>query len=213
MTPEYILRKSLCRETHCGSNDPQVNLRMAASEIENLQFAGSYAEPGYTQPTKGILFANWNYFPRGIDQILENYGFAIEWQDEWSTCGECGRAVRQSADCYSWQPSFAIVNECELLCIDCLSKDAESYLQELEDNPRTALNLPSINPADYGYRMLQDNFENGLHPGQTDDPKKIFDELTTAGHSRILFQIDSVGQFDAQFSVWEHVPEETDDEL
>jgi len=204
MTPEYILRKSLCRKPHCGSDDPQVNVRRATSELENLGFAPSYAEPGYTQPERGILFGNWNYFPSAVTSLLEQYGYAIEWSDEWSTCEGCGKAVRTTADSYAWQPSYVILHECEIVCVDCLNGDAGEYLESLEDTPTHALNLPSIDPAQYGYELLQDNFENGFHPGQTDDPKKIYAKLTAEGHSHILFSVDSVGQFDIRFSVWEH---------
>lgn len=201
MTPEYILRKSLCRSAHCSNAD----IKTRAQQIEYMTFAPAYAEPGYSQPAKGILFSRWNYFCRGVDRLLEQYGYAIEWEDEWSTCQECGRAVRTQPDSYGWQPSYAIFNECELLCVDCLKVDAESYLESLEDNPRTALNLPCIDPAKFGYRMLQGEFESGFHPGQTDDPKKIYAELAKSGHKRILFRIDSVGQFDMRFSVWEKI--------
>jgi hypothetical protein len=88
-----------------------------------MGFAKEYAEPGYSQPDKAILFANWNYFPRGIDTILENYGFAIEWSDEWSTCEDCGKAVRTNPDCWDWKPSFALVGDCTLLCLDCKAKN------------------------------------------------------------------------------------------
>jgi hypothetical protein len=97
------------------------------------------------------------------------------------------------------------LHECELVCIECLNGDAGEYLESLEDNPSTALNLPSINPADYGYTLVQDGYESGFHPGQNADPKSIHAELTAAGHSRILFVVDDVTQFDIRFQAWEHV--------
>jgi len=208
MTPEYILSKSLCRKPHCGSDDLQVNARRAQSEIECMNFAPAYAESEYTQPERGILFANWNYFPSEVTSLLEKYGYAIEWSDDWSTCGECGKAVRTSADSYSWQPSYVILHECEIVCVDCLNGDSGEYLESLEDKPSIALNIPNINPADYGYALVKDGFENGFHPGQNDDPKRIYAELTAAGHKRILFVIDSVGQFDISFQAWEHIESE-----
>ena len=121
MTPEYILSKSLCRPAHCGEYTPEAR----QSEIENIGFASEYAEPGYTNPAKGILFADWNLFPRDIDRLLEFYGYEIGWSDEWSTCDNCGRAVRTSADCYSWSPSYTC-QDGEITCTDCLVGDAES---------------------------------------------------------------------------------------
>lgn len=133
MTPQYIMRKSLCRPAHCfssfvpnkgyvgDSTHPgyaEARNRAAISEIENLGFANEYAEPGYDDPPKGILMTNWNVFPRGLDDILERYGFAIEWSDEWTTCSECGKAVRISPDGWSWKPSY-VEYETELLCLEC----------------------------------------------------------------------------------------------
>lgn len=92
--------------------------RDAQSEIDNMGYASEYAEPGYEQPKKGILFANWNRLPRGLDDILEKAGYAIEWSDEWFTC-DCGKAVRTSADSYCWTPSYKETKHGEILCKDC----------------------------------------------------------------------------------------------
>jgi hypothetical protein len=138
-----------------------------------------------------------------VFRLLENYGYQLEWSDEWSTCQECGKAVRMQPDCYGWQPSYFIMN-CELFCKDCCPM--EEYLESLEDNPRTALN-DHVNPEDYGYVKLEGDFENGFHPGQNANPKEIFARLKAAGHKRLLFNIDGVGQFDISFSIWKKVEE------
>jgi len=202
MTPEYILRKSLNLKPHCS----ELPAEQRAHYIENTGYSAEYAEPGYDTPKRGILFNNWNFFPSRVTDLLEKYGFAIEWEDEWSTCQDCGKAVRTSPDSYGWQPSYFILNECELFCRDCAPMD--EYLESLEDNPRRALN-DHINPANYGYIKLEGEFENGFHPGQNDNPKDIYARLHAQGHKRLLFNIDSVGQFDMQFSIWKK-DEETD---
>jgi hypothetical protein len=79
-------------------------------------------------------------------------------------------------------------------------------IEGLEDNPRKALN-DHISPADYGYRKLEGDFENGFHPGQNDNPTEIYKRLHAQGKKRLLFSIDSVGQFDMSFSIWEKVVE------
>jgi hypothetical protein len=198
MTPEYILRKSLCRTAHCADG---VSIERRASYIEDMNFADGYAEPGYTDPDKAVLFANWNYFPRGIDSILESYGYAIEWSDEWAVCEGCNKAVRTSPAFYRWQPSYALVNDCEIICSDCLAKDAGDYMESLENDAHRALNIPAIDPAKYGYIKLEGDFESGF-----DNPETIFNRLT-AQHPRLLFRVDGVGQFDLGFSVWSHPKE------
>src|ERR1700733_2652991 len=111
MTPEYILRASLSRGASCGSGNAITDKRRAESEIDCMQYAHAYGEPGYTDPKKAILFANWNYFCKEVYNLLGKAGYALEWSDEWSTCNDCGNAVRTSADSYSWQPFYAIVND------------------------------------------------------------------------------------------------------
>jgi hypothetical protein len=137
MTPHYILRKSLCRPAHCFSahvigqgyvNRGEVQATRAdydrqrvqrtESEIDNLGWAPGYAEPGYDQPTRGVLLADWNVFPTGIDTILERAGYTIEWSDEWITCAECNKAVRTEPDGYDWTPSYVIVDG-DFLCRSC----------------------------------------------------------------------------------------------
>jgi hypothetical protein len=169
-----------------------------------MGWSNEYAEPGYSDPKKGILFANWNKFSGDVTRLLENYGYEIEWSDEWSTCQECGKAIRMSPDSYGWQPSYFIMNDCELFCTACCPM--EEYLESLEDNPRTALN-DHIDPADYGYEKLEGDFENGFHPGQNDNTKEIYKRLHDQGHKRLLFNIDGVGQFDISFSIWKKVEE------
>jgi hypothetical protein len=200
MTPEFILRKGLSETPHCSELPADRRLQ----HLDNLGWAPGYAEPGYSDPKKAVLFFNWNEVGRRTFDLLEQYGFECEWEDEWTTCGGCGKALRTSPDSYSWQPSYFELNG-ELTCIECT--DIEAYLETLENNPRRAVN-DHINPADYGYIKLEGDFENGWHPGQNDDPKEIFKRLQAAGHKRLLFNIDSVSQFYITFEVYEKIESE-----
>jgi len=183
-------------------------IHRAQSEIENMGYAPGYAEPGYSDPKRGILFANWNYFPRDIGNLLEKAGFEIEWSDEWTTCEDCGKALRTSPNSYDWQPSYLHAKDsCEFLCLDCAENEMEDILESYENDPRAAFN-DHVDPADYGYHKLEGDFESGFHPGQNDDPKKIYARLKAAGHERLLFVIDRVQQFDVSFSIWEKIEDD-----
>lgn len=139
MTFEHILRKSLCRPAFCS------DIKSRLSEIDNVSVAKEYAEPGYSNPDKLILVANWNYFPRDVDSILERYGYSIEWSDEWDMCGNCGKVFRTKPDSFDWTPSFAFVED-DLLCHDCarpvmlasIGSRCEDALQLALDENRTA---------------------------------------------------------------------------
>lgn len=99
--------------------------RSAESEIENMGYAEGYAEPGYTQPAKGVLMANWNCLPRDLDRLLERAGYAIEWSDEWTVCEDCNKALRTEPNGYDWRPAYTIVDECAIVCTACAEDAAD----------------------------------------------------------------------------------------
>lgn len=172
--------------------------------VEFVQYASEYAEgQGYSDPKAGILFANWNDVSRRVQNILERAGYELEWEDEWTTCSSCGKALRTSPDCYSWQPAY-IEQECEILCNECV--EPESYLESLEDQSKRALNNTNINPADHGYIKIEGDFENGWY-GREDDPAKLLKQLHDEGHHRVLFQVSDVGQFSVGFCAWYKDPD------
>jgi hypothetical protein len=214
-TAERILgsAKSAAKKRH--ADNPAI-ARKIVSEIEYIQWSPGYAEPGYQTPANGagVYRANWNglsewdgrerksiddTMPR-LSAILEHIGAGIEWGDEWSDCYQCGKLVRTSPDSYGWQPSYIRTEDGEV-CHECVSKDPEAYLLELEGDADRAWTL-DIDPADHGYTLLEEGFENGFHPGQNDDPREIAGRLRARGIDNFVFRLDSVGQFDASFSVY-----------
>lgn len=121
-----------------------------------VQLADGYAETGYDDPACGVIaVGNWNTIthhtdvrngltndvvvvtdddsPERLGCILEGLGIPLEWEDEWTTCEDCGRLVRTSPDSYAWQPSY-VMDEGELLCLAC---HAEARPPEEEEEPWT----------------------------------------------------------------------------
>lgn len=204
LSPQFILKASLCREPHCAS-EPEWKTR-AISEIENLGWYPGYAEPGYTDPPKGVLLANWNYFPSRIDDTLTRAGFDIEWSDEWSTCDNCGKLIRTSPNGYDWQPYSVMMNDCDLVCLRCV--DWAEYLESIEDNPSSAV-MRKCDPSKYGYQLVSEprQYQNGLHTGMDDNPRQILKALHAAGKTGIIFRIPETSQFYIEFETWERIPE------
>lgn len=73
---------------------PRVLDKLSDSEAY-ASFCPDYAEPGYHlgAEKQGILFGDWNHVSRELFRALEHH-FEMEWSDEWSTCDNCGRAIR-----------------------------------------------------------------------------------------------------------------------
>jgi len=201
----------------------------ARSRIEDLKnnCYSEYAEPGYTTPeTNMIVLGNWNevtsynneyrvrvVIDRTICQlarIFEALGIEMEWRDEWTSCHDCSKIVRTSPDGWGWTPSY-FATDGHLTCIECIREDPEDYLSQLEELGRGNL-IQFIDPGEHGYTLIQDNFESGLHPGQSDSPDKILEALNKAGCERVVMNIDSKGQFDVRFSAWMH-DEEAEEKL
>ena len=149
MTEKYILQAAVQamtvghHEAHCFhahvqgkgyTNDGSIQAdradylrqlaQRAQAEIDNMGFSPSYAEPGYEQPKRGILLANWNVFPSTIDTLLERYGFAVEWSDEWTTCSNCNKAMRTEPSSYDWTPAYTVEDGGEY-CRDCKTEEEE----------------------------------------------------------------------------------------
>jgi hypothetical protein len=166
-----------------------------------IEHCSHYGEPGYSEPGKGIVFANWNNVPKRIQDGLEAQGYELEWADEWHVDYNNGKAYRTSPDSYGWQSRLMYSEAAgEYLTPD---DGLESWVQECENNSNSA--LPSWwdagDIAALGWVKQSKEYENGFHPGQNDSPEKIAAALV-AERKDFLFQIGGVGQFDVRFHVW-----------
>ena len=201
------------------NNTARINRVLALAETlpgySGITTANEYAEPGYDAPDSGVIaFANWNpdsfattatkeqRTMRRLGDILEKLGVECEWSDQWSTCDCCGKAVRTSPDSYGWKRSFWL-DDCEIVCMQCVLDDPAAYLDAAENNPEFAVTF-DLDLAEYGYNLLEGNFQRGLHHGQAASPHVIAKELRELDVTRFLFVLDDTGQFDETFSVWVH---------
>jgi hypothetical protein len=197
LTPQFILRHD-CDTPHCSDAPRERRARM----IDVLGYAPDYAHgQGYTLATgkRGILFGNWNEFSARAGNLLERAGWELEWEDQWTTCDYCGKAVRTSPNSYSWQPAY-IKHDGNIYCQECA--DVDAYLADLQDDASRAC-FDWIDPSEHGYVLLQGEYENGLHPGQNDDPAKILAALHATGRRGIVFRVIGTGQFDTTFEAWQ----------
>lgn len=205
--------------------------REGRNRIEEMGVHVGYAEPGYgtLEGDDVIVTGNFNAItrydmhscegrsyrrvlddiPERVAKVLENAGIEIEWSDEWASCCACCKLVRTSADSYGWTPSYAESADGERICSECLEENPEEHLQSLEGRADAANTMNGIHPEEHDYVCLGE-FERGFHRGQDDDPRLVAKALEELGLERWLFNIDSVGQFDARFSVWLHEDELAD---
>jgi hypothetical protein len=133
--------------------------------------------------------------------ILEK-AFDICFADEYSSCCSCGKLIKTSPSYYGNLPEY-LYTDCEILCADCYTDDdiIGLYLNDADKavNPRQL--RKSLKK--HGFICYRDNLESGFHPGQTDNPHKISQELEAEiPGAEWIFCIDGAGQFDIHFSLW-----------
>ncbi len=175
-----------------------------------------YSEPGYDDPKSGVVaFGNWNNVtrydghefheidsvPGRVASLLEKLGVELDWSDEWCICDGCRKAVRTQANSYRWRPSYADDGNGNILCHKCLKADPTEYLQSLEGSSNRCVTI-DLDLEAAGYKLLSDDYQNGLYGGQSDRPELIAEALREQGVERFVFTLDSTGQFDIAFSVW-----------
>lgn len=213
---DWIMDRT-CTMIEEASDRDKAELLDAISQLDGVVYnhGYAYAEPGYDDPKGGYIFmGDWNKHDNLV-KMIEAAGGAIEWSDEWYSCGDCCKLVRTQADSYSWQASFVIMNECEVICHECMEDDDTKmdYIKaELEGNSHKADTL-DWDLEGLGYVKMDEDFQNGLYGGQKDSPHAISKALEARDITRYLFQIDRVGQFDCRFSCWVHDSEITDGEV
>ena len=141
--------------------------------------------------------------------LLRNYSetyihdlVSVVFTDEYISCDDCGMIIRTTPAYYGDLPDYYI-DDNGASCGDCVRKHPEYYLDYLDNNPRSGNTILDESVlTDNGYAKINsDSYESGFHPGQNDDPKKIFADLKTK-YSHIIFNLDGAGQFDVSFSVW-----------
>lgn len=182
------------------------------------------SEPGYGDKDTFWVAGNWNDRTKYVDgerivtdntpsrlaTALERIGVELLWLDEWMTCTQCFQAIRNQADSYSWTPHYLTgEDDYEPYCLDCFDQyysDDDSGLRDFDyvDNPRRAV-PDSISDAQlkgWGWESYNGTYENGWHPGQTDDPTEIFEAIKSAmPEHEVVFRY-SPSQFYVSFTAW-----------
>lgn len=176
----------------------------------SAEWCGHYGEPGYQDPEKGIIFANWNNVSKNMQSWLEKAGYELEWSDEWVIDYSNDKAYRSQPDSYSWECQF-IVGDGDYIFPD---DGAQAFIDALSNDTWNARwgCLPSwvsnVDLADAGYSLVEGRLEHGWHPGQTDTPEEQAKKAFADGAERVVFRKVENSQFYVVFECWALWPEE-----
>jgi hypothetical protein len=148
----------------------------------------------------GDLHDVMSHHPRLWAQ-LEAQGVETAFYDEWMVDSYGDKAYRTQPDSYGWQPSVIVDDTGEWLTPD---SDIEEWIAWATQSPNRCLFRSHVNQlVDAGFEPWPDEdtwYESGWHPGQTDDPATITEQIR-AGYPDhdIVFAVTDTGQFDIRF--------------
>lgn len=210
------------KELACQSTDEGKN-RLQDITIHTY----GYSEPNYSD-VDIVACGNWNDISKWtngkceiidkspsmaadfLEKLCDKHGFSLDlqWSDEWNVCCDCNKLFRISADSYNWSRYYWLDEDAgEYVCGDCVIKNPEDYLLSLEGNHKSCITI-ELDLEKNGYVKIEDGFEYGFHDGQDASPELIANAMREQGIQRFIFNLDSTGQFDINFSVYIHKSEE-----
>ena len=125
-----------------------------------------------------------------IEEILGDWGFS----DEYDMCSDCGNVIRTSPDSYSWTPEYW-QSDNGIFCGDCI--EPQNYIENIKNKLEGCY---LVDPIDYGWVRIREDYESGLYEGANDNPEKILELLKGAGID-VLFKVYP-SQFSQVFEVY-----------
>jgi len=156
----------------------------------------NYGEPGYEDPKKEILFANWNYVDIDIQDKIMDDGYEIEWSDEWLQSEE-GLAFRCVADNYGWTPSYYIKGG----AVYSIRGNEEDYINDvLLNNPENAAS-DWLDLEEYGFVKVEESSSGWYDYCKNKSPAEIAEEKVDETEE-FVFKIEAMGPWCVEFSLW-----------
>lgn len=149
-------------------------------------------------------------------KALERIGVECDSDDQADICSDCYKMIETRQTHYGWQPYYLVDTECQYVCFDCLDVSTDDVLEEFEyiDNADKA--IPDVlgkHLETWGWTPYNGVFENGWHPGQTDNPQVIFDQIKDKHKDlSVVFRLDETSQFYIRFTAWTKDRNEDSDE-
>lgn len=183
-----------------------IGVGYASGYSDTVWVLGNWNPKRFPRNGEPPLTKEENIGPRLFD-ALERIGVEGEWLDEWQRCDNCQKLIRTEPDSYSWQPEYVHLEDGETLCATCAVDEnwIADVLESFINNPdRVVTFMSETQLAQLDWERVNDHpFENGWHPGQTDNPREILRNVQREFGSRdVLFLLDEASQFFIRFSVF-----------
>ncbi len=193
------------------SEGTTAHLQQYLQDKHNAEWCSKYGEPGYPDPAKGVVLANWNNVPKRIADYLEEAGFSLEWSDEWWIDYANEKAYRTRPDSYHWESQIHLTRGGDYITPDDPFSD---WLEELQatDYAHEPACLPSRyteqDLAEHGFVLFADQQENGFHASRSDTPEPVQKAAFEKGAEAVIFRKVENSQFYIVYQCYAKFPED-----
>jgi hypothetical protein len=192
------------------------HLNIIISELMN-EMDFEYSTEHGNEDTYFIILHSWEDRDKFVDrcreyindedapdyQIEREFDCELVFDDEYTTCNDCGGIIRTSPDSYHWMPDYHI-GDGYIVCNQCFNDNEdyqEEYINDKINNYQNANQLLSNEQIEaLGFKRVGEH-EYMMGEDTTDTPKRLYYALEEQ-YEDILFSIDGVGQFNTDYSVW-----------
>lgn len=179
---------------------------------------------------KPVIVTDWykiaDKYPN-LQRWLEENDCETGFTDEWDECQVCYRGIYTTPRNYGHEPNW-VLEEYGLTCQDCWLENpqTEEFINCGMNRPKAIYPWMLETFKKMGFQCLGEDddscqvFESGWHLGQNDTPAGALEQLLEAfpgfNHEipgdrlEYLFLINSIGQFDVDWSIWYRINSEED---
>jgi len=155
-----------------------------------------YGEPGYKDPEKEILFANWNFVDNELVDEIEKSGYSVEWSDEWIQSEE-GLAFRTQADSYGWLPSYYVCDG----TVYSIEGNEEDYIEKVLLNNYDHAAPDWLDLTKYGFEKVTDSNVGWYEECKNISPKELVDKYVSEDED-FVFKIEENGPWCVKYTLW-----------
>lgn len=149
---------------------------------------------------KGLLTViyDWNHGPEGLEDLVASLGADTVYDDDHSTCEECGQLVSTRPMYSGWTAKWLWLGS-DIVCKHCAREYPEHIIEEYANQQEKVLPPNIVDVTALGFVAHKTELETGLHIGMNADLSEL--DSVPEGYDYIL-TLDESSQFYVTWSIY-----------
>lgn len=169
-----------------------------------VDICSDYGEPGFYKDNQDdlILTADWNDMADGMQEVIRDAGYSLEWSDEWMCDYDNDLLYRTTSSDPFWESSI-FFTESEMLPI---ADNEDLYIEQFINVINRRINS-RFNLEKYGFIDIEEAcHQTGMY-GIYEYPQEVFDKFSDE-YTEMVIQTCSQTPYSVDWKVWGRNPEE-----